>query len=636
MSSLLERVREALASEYAVEREIASGGMGVVFFAHDAALRRPVAIKVMRPELATVRAAGRFVREAQIAANLRHPNIVPVHRAGEAAGIFYYVMDFIDGDTLADRLGTGPLARGDTVKLGRDLLDGLEAAHRAGVVHRDIKPANIFLLPGRALLADFGIAKPGDATSDVETETGAVVGTPAYMAPEQAAGGDVTPRSDLYAVGAVLVEAVSGRWWRAKAKPERADWKGVPQSLVAVLERALAWSPEDRWADARAFRRALWRTRTRRYVHRTVALTAGGVVAGASLAFIMLQPRAPPPLAPTVSVAVEPLELRGASSIPALPDTIGAWLVRNLSGYPDFVVRGAPAPLPSSGSSEIVLSGVVHSADDLVSVELWEKPRPGGVGAVVADVAVPRESWALLADSLAYYVLLRIWSEASPLAAHAAAVTQAVVSDPQVASFPDVAAGPRLLPSFDAPRGAVGLGSVFARMTQRPDLERSGLVAELLGFLALGHLDSARGRADRLRARFPEQDELALTTAAIEGAYSLADRAAGRTRSAARAVLDRHSTRQGGPAHLRRRAAWMLGLLSLQEGSPAAAERYEGLLADEPAPAPLGAFLRANKMAAGGDQLGAIRASAWLVALDSAGRAGDPMFRALLHLSRAT
>ena len=173
-------------------------------------------------------------------------------------------------------------------------------------------------------------------------------------------------------------------------------------------------------------------------------------------------------------------------------------------------------------------------------------------------------------------------------------------------------------------------------MTQRPDLERSGLVAELLGFLALGHLDSARGRADRLRARFPEQDELALTTAAIEGAYSLADRAAGRTRSAARAVLDRHSTRQGGPAHLRRRAAWMLALLSLQEGSPAAAERYEGLLADEPAPAPLGAFLRANKMAAGGDQLGAIRASAWLVALDSAARAGDPMFRALLHLSRAT
>ncbi|MGH7674900.1 MAG: serine/threonine-protein kinase, partial [Gemmatimonadales bacterium] len=130
MPSLLERLREALAPRYHVERELASGGMGTVFLARDTQLERPVATKILRPELATAYAAERFLREARILADLRHPNIVPIHDQGEQGGLFYYVMDYLAGDTLADRLLHAPLSVAAAVKLGRDLLDALEAAHR--------------------------------------------------------------------------------------------------------------------------------------------------------------------------------------------------------------------------------------------------------------------------------------------------------------------------------------------------------------------------------------------------------------------------------------------------------------------------------------------------------------------------
>src|SRR2546422_7100596 len=139
MSSVLERLRAALAPEYDVEREIASGGMGMVFLGRDMALECAVAIKVLRPELATAHAAERFLREARMLASLRHPHIVPVHHVGQAGEFFYYVMDFVDGETLADRLVRGPLRPQEALKLGRDLLDALQVAHERLVVHRDIK-----------------------------------------------------------------------------------------------------------------------------------------------------------------------------------------------------------------------------------------------------------------------------------------------------------------------------------------------------------------------------------------------------------------------------------------------------------------------------------------------------------------
>ena len=205
----------------------------------------------------------------------------------------YYEMDYLVGDTLATRLERGPLSPDEARKLGRDLLDGLEAAHRTGVVHRDVKPGNVFLANGRAVLVDFGVAKTRAVGGDSAlTAPGAVVGTLDYMPPEQAAGGEVTPRTDLYAVGMVLYEAFTGRHW-SWDRPERAEWSGVPRGIARVLRRALAVAPEERWPDAATFRRALWRTRTRRYAWRTAALAALTLIAGMILE-ARRGPRAPP------------------------------------------------------------------------------------------------------------------------------------------------------------------------------------------------------------------------------------------------------------------------------------------------------------------------------------------------------
>ncbi len=168
--------------------------MAHVYEAHDAQLDRTVAIKVLRPELATARGAERFLREARLLAQLSHPNIVPIHDVGEADGLFYYVMDFVDGETLRERLTRGPLPETEAIRVGVDVLSALEAAHAEGVIHRDVKPGNVFLVNQHAILADFGIAKRTDDAAEPLTSTGHFVGTPGYMAPEQAAAGEVTAR----------------------------------------------------------------------------------------------------------------------------------------------------------------------------------------------------------------------------------------------------------------------------------------------------------------------------------------------------------------------------------------------------------------------------------------------------------
>jgi len=287
MTTVLDRVREALAPDYRVEREIARGGMGIVFLAREAVLDRPVAIKVVRPELATARAVDKFLREAHILANLRHANVIPVHRAAEADGFFYYAMDYVDGETLADRLIDGPLKPHEVLKLGRDLLDALDAVHAVGVVHRDIKPSNILLVDGRAILTDFGIARPSVDPSRLTASQPGVVGTVGYMPPEQAYGWEVTARTDLFAVAAVLYEAYTGRRWGDQQPDKKPDWSGVPRQVAPILRRALVWEPSERWPDATTFRHKLWKTRTTMYRRRTLLLTVGGVVAGAVLMKLM-------------------------------------------------------------------------------------------------------------------------------------------------------------------------------------------------------------------------------------------------------------------------------------------------------------------------------------------------------------
>src|SRR3989442_8229740 len=160
MSPFFERLRAALAPDYELLRELASGGMGTVYLAREIALDCLVAVKVLRPELATANAVTRFVHEAQTLAKVRHPTIVVVHKVDERHGLHFYVMDFLEGDTLQQRLATrGPLTHHEARKLGRDLLEALEVVHGWGVIHRDIKPSNLFWLGRRAVLTDFGIAK---------------------------------------------------------------------------------------------------------------------------------------------------------------------------------------------------------------------------------------------------------------------------------------------------------------------------------------------------------------------------------------------------------------------------------------------------------------------------------------------
>ena len=307
MPTIEERLRTALLPDYEVHEELASGGMGMVFTARDVALDRLVAIKIIRPDIATAHAAERFLHEARVLAQLRHPNVVPVHRAGEAGGFFYYVMDLVEGETLGQRLRRGPLTRDETVKLGRDMLDALEAVHGLGIVHRDIKPANIFLVDGRALLADFGIARAsGPQTVATDAAKAGVAGTPGYMPPEQAFGWEVTQQTDLYAVAMVLFETLSGQRW--SIVPEQpSDWGKIPRRIAPILRRALDFDPHRRWPDARTFRRALWRTRTAKYRRRTLMLTVSGLTVGAIAAFLAFGNRASVPH----GVVVLPFEVEG-------------------------------------------------------------------------------------------------------------------------------------------------------------------------------------------------------------------------------------------------------------------------------------------------------------------------------------
>src|SRR5579872_5699960 len=204
-------LQTALAGEYSLERELGRGGMGVVYLAREVQLNRLVAIKVLpgalaeRPEL-----RERFLREARLAASLSHPNIVPIHRVSEAAGFVFFVMAYVDGETLGERLrSAGPLSPAAATRMLREVAWALAYAHGRGVIHRDVKPDNVLLekSTGRALVTDFGIA----LATDDDATPGRVMGTAQFMSPEQATGSAVDGRSDLYSLGVVGYLAVSGR-----------------------------------------------------------------------------------------------------------------------------------------------------------------------------------------------------------------------------------------------------------------------------------------------------------------------------------------------------------------------------------------------------------------------------------------
>jgi tRNA A-37 threonylcarbamoyl transferase component Bud32 len=267
----------ALGQQYEILRPLGQGGMGAVYLARERALERFVAVKVLRPELAEAQSGReRFRREARVVAQLSHPSILPLHTFGEVSGTWYFVMGYVRGVSLAERLRVeGRLGSADAHRILMELADALECAHRNGVVHRDIKPANILLDAdsGRAVLADFGISKVSGG-GDSLTATGLVVGTPHFMSPEQALGSlDVDERSDLYSLGAVGYAMLAGREPFSNVSAEQVMYRrlthdplpletvapSVPKELAAVVMRCLARDPAQRWQNARAMRDALAR-----------------------------------------------------------------------------------------------------------------------------------------------------------------------------------------------------------------------------------------------------------------------------------------------------------------------------------------------------------------------------------------
>jgi serine/threonine-protein kinase len=264
----------ALADHYIIDRELGRGGMALVYLARDLKHERFVALKTLRPEIAMALGRERFLREIRLAARLQHPNILPVYDSGDAAGTLYYVMPFVEGESLRERLEHEPqLPLDDALQITREVADALAYAHDHDVVHRDIKPENIMLSGGHAIVTDFGIARAVSAAGgDKLTETGLAIGTPAYMPPEQSAGtGKVDRRSDIYSLACVLYETLAGQppftGPTAQAIMARHSLDSVPRLKVvretipddveAVIERALEKVPADRYQTAVQFREAL-------------------------------------------------------------------------------------------------------------------------------------------------------------------------------------------------------------------------------------------------------------------------------------------------------------------------------------------------------------------------------------------
>ena len=268
----LTRLKSALAGSYDVKSELGRGGMGQVFEARDLKHRRPVAIKVLDPELAAAIGPARFRAEIETAARLSHPHIVPLFDSGEADGLLYYVMPLLAGESLRQRLlRERQLQIEDAIRIAREVSDALRYAHEQGLVHRDVKPENIVLSGGHALVLDFGIARSSDEAQTPETHTVAAVGTPAYMSPEQISGGSLDGRADQYALACVVYEMVTGQppftgptgdsvilqHRTVDARPAGALRPTAPLSLTQALARALAKAPADRYPTMAAFSGAI-------------------------------------------------------------------------------------------------------------------------------------------------------------------------------------------------------------------------------------------------------------------------------------------------------------------------------------------------------------------------------------------
>lgn len=421
-----ERLSQALDGRYRLEEEIGRGGMAVVYRARDLRHARDVAFKVLLPQIAAAVGPDRFLREIELAAGLTHPSILPVFDSGQVDEFLYFVMPFVDGETLGDRLARQEqIPLGEALRIVSEVADGLDYAHREGVVHRDVKPGNVLLTGDRAWIADFGVALPiGPEAAEHLTSTGLAIGTPAYMSPEQAAGQrSIDGRSDVYGLGCVLYEILAGthpfegptpqsilvRRLSEDPAPIRSVRKEIPPSVERALARAMARDPDDRYQTAADFRDALSPAAGlgdslgsvgRRITHRTrslflphpvavpiVAMLAVGALAAAAWWFGPGRPAAGGPgtvgdtegIPPSVSVAVLlPRTPAPDEDLSGYGEALASELIHRLGTIDGIETRSVRAVLPyqttfaspdsigrALGVDYLVESTLLGSADSL-------------------------------------------------------------------------------------------------------------------------------------------------------------------------------------------------------------------------------------------------------------------------------
>jgi serine/threonine-protein kinase len=263
MREVPEALTMALASRYRIERELGSGGMAIVYLARDLKHDRDVAIKVMKPEVAAAIGVNRFLTEIRTTGHLKHPHILPLFDSGSAGPLLFYVMPFIEGESLGARLRReGPFSVEEGIHILHQVVDALAYAHGLGVIHRDLKPDNILLSGRHVFLADFGVARleTTETSAPTKTASGAMVGTPAYMAPEQIVGGGIDHRTDIYAVGVLAYELLAGvppfagtpqdvitAQLTRLPEPLTRHRPDMPPSLAALVMRCLQKQPSERW-----------------------------------------------------------------------------------------------------------------------------------------------------------------------------------------------------------------------------------------------------------------------------------------------------------------------------------------------------------------------------------------------------
>ena len=459
MNDLLQRLTSALAGRYAVEGLAGEGGMATVFRATDLKHHRPVAIKVLRPELAATIGPQRFLREIELSARLQHPHIVPLYDSGDAGGVLYYVMPFVEGESLRERLGReGKVPFDEAVTLNREIASALGYAHAQGIVHRDIKPENIMLSGGHAVVADFGIARALRVAAGGQQMTGLgfAIGTPAYMSPEQATASEVDGRSDQYSLACVFYEMVSGQapfsaptvqavltQSLTGPRPRLSKMtREAPPEADAPVQRALASDPAGRFPTVQEFAVALERAAgggagavAERRRLRRIAVGLPLLVAAAAVGWILFGPGrgTSPVVAGAETVAVLPfsasgpgVELLGEGMVDLLSTNLNA-----VGGLRAVEPRSVMARLKKAGlgagldldaalgvargvnAQSVVLGSIIAAGTQVrVSADLY---GPDKSSLAHAQVDGASDSVLALVDELSLALVREIWRSKEPV-----------------------------------------------------------------------------------------------------------------------------------------------------------------------------------------------------------------------------